>query len=214
MINKLLIDLFDYTGNTAEPYRKAGWHVKQVDKKHGQDLLDWDFVAWFNQFCVDNHHHAMPQVGIIAMIPCTAYALSGNRHKKTPQRIPVFEESQKLCARVKQIIDFFDNIGILDFWMVENPASDIHTHNPWLGEVKQKFNPCDFAGYDPIPDNSRYNKQTWLWGKFRRMAIKRMEPFEKSSPIWKRFGGKSEKTKEARSITPLGFAYAFFEANN
>jgi hypothetical protein len=28
------------------------------------------------------------------------------------------------------------------------------------------------------------------------------------------YGGKSEKTKELRSITPLGFAYAFYEVNN
>jgi hypothetical protein len=28
-----------------------------------------------------------------------------------------------------------------------------------------------------------------------------------------KLGGKSEKTKELRSMTPMGFAYAFYEVN-
>jgi len=101
-----------------------------------------------------------PEVGIIAMIPCTAYALCGNRHKKEPSRIEIFNQSQILVERVRRVIDFFDSTGILQFWQVENPMSDIHTHNKWLGNPRQKFDPCDFAGYDPNPDDSRYNKKT------------------------------------------------------
>lgn len=119
-----------------------------------------------------------------------------------------------MTERIKLIIDFFDKLGILKFWQVENPMSDIHTYNKWLGKPRQKFDPCDFAGYDPIPDNSRYNKKTWLWGNFKLMEKKRIEPFEKENPGWKKYGGKSERTKELRSVTPLGFAYAFYEANH
>jgi hypothetical protein len=31
--------------------------------------------------------------------------------------------------------------------------------------------------------------------------------------MWAKLGGNSEKTKELRSLTPAGFAQAFFEAN-
>ena len=54
-------------------------------------------------------------------------------------------------------------------------------------------------------DTERYNKQTWLWGDFRNPAKKRLEPLSKDFPGWKKYGGKSLKTKNARSITPLRF---------
>jgi hypothetical protein len=208
----LLISLFDYSGNASEPYRKNGWKVIQIDKKLGIDIMQWDYIKALRESTEISD--ILPTVGIIAMVPCTAYALCGNKHKKTPERIKEFEISQKLVAKTKEIIDFFDRIGILKFYQIENPMSDIHTHNKWLGKIRQKINPCDFAGYDPIPDNSRYNKQTWLWGKFNLMEKKRLEPIEKDNPGWKNLGGKSERTKELRSITPKGFAYAFYEFNH
>ena len=100
------------------------WEVIQIDTKLGTDILNWDYIKIINQY-----QHALPEVGIIAMIPCTAYALCGNRHKKTPARKKIFQESQKLVAKTKEIIDFFDNIGTLKFWQVENPMSDIHISN-------------------------------------------------------------------------------------
>jgi len=211
-MNKLLISIFDHSGNASRPYLEKGWKVIQIDIKNGFDVMDFDYVKALR----DNSEWSdvLPEVGIIAMIPCTPYALCGNKHKKTPERIKMFNETQILTAKVKEIIDFFDKVGVLRFWQVENPMSDIHTHNTWLGKPRQKIDPCDFAGYDPIPDNSRYNKKTWLWGNFNLMEKKRLEPFEKDNPGWKKLGGKSERIKELRSITPLGLCYAFYEANN
>ncbi len=211
-MKNLLISLFDHSGNISRPYRENGWEVWQVDIKNGIDILTWDYKKLFGPLFGD--HKGNVRVGIIAAIPCTAYALSGNRHKKTEARKEVFKYSQLLCSKTEEIIEYFKSIGVLIFWQVENPSSDIHTHNPWLGKVKQKFNPCDFAGFDPIPDNSRYNKQTWLWGEFNQMELRRMEPFSKENPGWKNLGGKSERTKELRSITPLGFSYAFYHFNH
>lgn len=207
----VLIDLFDYSGNCARPYKENGWLVKQIEIKHGEDVLTWDYKKWFGELL---HSNKIEKVGIIAAIPCTAYALCGNRHKKSESRKPVFAYSQKLVARTKEIIDYFESLGLLLFWQIENPSSDIHTHNDWLGKPFQKFNPCDFAGYDPNPTASRYNKKTWLWGKFKKMSHKRMEPFTKYYDGYNKLGGKSERTKELRSITPLGFCYAFYEHNN
>ena len=94
--------------------------------------------------------------------------------------------------------------------------SIIHKLNPELGDIKFKFNPCDFAGYleENIQNTERYNKLTWLWGNFNNPIKKRLEPLEKDFPGWKKYGGKSLKTKNARSITPKGFSKAFYEANN
>ena len=116
--------------------------------------------------------------------------------------------------KVKDIIDFFDKVGIIKFWVIENPMSRIHKLNTWMGSPIFKFNPCDFAGYDPNPEKSIYNKQTWLWGKFNNPVKIRLEPLEKDYIGWKHLGGKSERTKYLRSITPIGFANAFYQANN
>lgn len=208
-MEKLLISLFDYTGNASRPYRENGWEVIQVDNQLGLDIFDFNIINVLNQY-----KYSLPIIGIIAMIPCTDYALSGAKHFKAKDLDGRTDKSQKLVEVTKNIIDFLDNERLLRFWQIENPMSRIHKLNDWMGDVKLKFNPCDFAGYDPNPDNSRYNKQTWLWGNFNIPEKKRLEPIYKENPGWVKFGGNSLKTKNARSITPLGFAYAFYEANH
>lgn len=210
-MNKVLISIFDLTGNASRPYREAGWEVIQIDIQHGVDILQWDYKKWYTESWHYRHKH---DIGIIAMVPCTDYALSGAKHFKKKDLNGDTTKSQELVAKTKEIIDYFTNERVLLFWQIENPMSRIHKLNPWMGEVKLQFNPCDYAGYDPTPDNSRYNKRTWLWGKFNMPEKKYMEPIAKENPGWRQYGGKSIKTKNARSITPLGFAYAFYEANH
>lgn len=215
MGNNVLISLFDYTGNASRPYRENGWEVMQVDIQLGIDIMQWDYKGWLKgnyDFTPDNETGL--RVGIIAMIPCTDYANSGSKHFKQKDSDGTTAKSQELVAKVREIIDFFEAKGVLTFWQAENPMSRIHKLNSWLGKIKLKFNPCDYAGYDPIPDNSRYNKTTWLWGKFNKPNKAYLEPLSKEYPGFKQLGGKSLKTKNLRSITPLGFAYAFYHANH
>lgn len=195
---KTLISLYDYSGNWSRPYKENGWNVIQVDKKLGIDILTW------------NYKHIKNVRGILIAQPCTDYALSGAKHFKAKDLDGRTEQSQVLVAKTYEIIKWF--CFDIDFWALENPMSRIHKLNKWLGEVKFKFNPCDFAGYGY--ENERYNKQTWLWGYFNNPVKKRLEPIQKEYPGFKKLGGKSEKTKELRSITPLGFAYAFYEQNH
>lgn len=215
MNNKCLISLFDYTGNASRPYKEAGWEVKQIDIQHGIDILEWDYIAWFRgNYDYDTINSIGLEVIIIAMVPCTDYALSGAKHFAKKDADGTTEKSQQLVAKTKEIIYFFDCLGVLKAWQIENPMSRIHKLNPWMGSPRLKFNPCDYAGYDPLPNMSRYNKKTWLWGKFNIPEKKYLEPISKDNPGWKQYGGKSIKTKNARSVTPLGFSYAFYQANN
>jgi hypothetical protein len=204
-MNKLLISLFDYTGNASKPYKEAGWDVIQIDIKHGIDIMTWNPIKAVGVY---------NKVGIIAMIPCTDYALSGAVWFAEKDKDGRTAKSQRLVYMTKKVIDVYNDDGMLEFWQVENPMSRIHKLNPWLGNPVLKFNPCDYAGYDPDPENSRYNKKTWLWGNFNIPEKKRLEPLQKEFPGHLNLGGKSERTKELRSITPLGFAYAFYEANH
>lgn len=210
-MKKALISLFDLTGNASQPYRENGWTVVQIDIQNGTDIMEWNYVRWFQE---QEYYGTYPEVGIIAMLPCTDYALSGARHFAAKDSDGRTEESQKLVAKTKEIIDFFDNMRVLRFWQIENPMSRIHKLNPWMGSPVQKFDPCDFAGYDPYPEKSQYKKKTWLWGRFNKMIPKPLPALHKENPGWKLYGGKSLKTKNARSVTPLGFCYAFYEANN
>jgi hypothetical protein len=84
---------------------------------------------------------------------------------------------------------------------MENPVGRLRKY---IGEPKMIFNPCDYG--DP------YTKKTLLWGDFIPPHKNRVEPVE-GSKLWRMYGGKSEKTKTMRSITPPGFARAFFEIN-
>lgn len=209
-MNNWLISVFDLTGNASEPYRKAGWDVTQIDIQNGVDFLTFDFIKELNRRC---EYGTYPQVGIIAMVPCTHDAVSGAKHFARKDADGTTKETDVLMDRLKKMIFFFEDQRLLKFWQIEQPKTRLHNRHPWIKPIIQKFNPCDFAGYDPVPNNSRYNKETWLFGKFNKMTPKPMSPIETDNPGWKKLGGKSLTTKNARSITPLGFAYAFYHAN-
>ena len=201
-MNKIILSLFDFTGNWSKPYRENGYEVIQIDIQLGQDILTWDYTKIpKDQVC-----------GILAACPCTDFALSGARHFARKDLDGSTEESKKLVYKTLEIIDYFKP----KFWVIENPMSRIHKCCPELGQIKFKFNPCDFAGYckDKIEQQeNRYNKATWLWGKFNNPIPKRLEPLQKDFPGWRKCGGKSLKTKNERSATPMGFAKAFYEVN-
>lgn len=197
----LLISLYDHTGNQSRPYRENGWEVIQIDIQSGQDILTWEYKN------IDRGR----KVVIIAAQPCDNYAVCGARHFAKKDANGETEKSQLLVVKTKEIIDWFNPFA----WVLENPKTRLHKMNQWIGQRPVFiFNPCDFAGWSPEPDSDRYNKETWLFGKFNAPVKNRLEPFKKDSPIWSDFGGKSLKTKNARSITPLGFAFAFYYANN
>jgi hypothetical protein len=86
-----------------------------------------------------------------------------------------------------------------EWWAVENPIGRL---NRYLGPPVMYFDPCDYG--DP------YTKRTALWGRFNNPKTSRVEPVEKSPIHWMPPG---PERAAKRSITPPGFARAFFEAN-
>jgi len=74
-------------------------------------------------------------------MPCTDYALSGARYFDKKDKDGTTEKSQQLMRKVKEILDYFQP----EIWCLENPMTRIRILNPWLGEVKFKFNPYDFG---------------------------------------------------------------------
>lgn len=132
--------------------------------------------------------------GVLAAPVCTDFAGSGARWWRG--KPPPYEGLSIVdaCLRIVAVTQ-------PHFWVLENPVGRLRR---WLGPPVMYFDPCDYG--DP------YTKRTCLWGKFNRPKLRRVKP-TKGSAMWARYGGKSERTKRLRSVTPPGFARAFFEAN-
>lgn len=135
--------------------------------------------------------------GILAAPPCTDFASSGARWFAEKDRDGRTLESMGVLIAVLEIIARSQPV----FWALENPIGRIRK---WMHTPTLTFDPCDYG--DP------YTKRTHLWGRFNIPEKTPVEPTE-GSKMWRCYGGKSERTKMIRSITPPGFAQAFFKAN-
>lgn len=202
---KTILSLFDYTGNWARPYAEAGADVICIDRKHGHDVGAFT-AEWLYEEILDNSYSGMVDA-ILAAPPCTDFAVSGARWWPAKDADGRTQLSVHLVEQVLRTVEFLQP----DFWVLENPVGRIETLVPDLkGYGPYWFQPCDFG--DP------YTKKTGLWGEFVPPlplfigGARNVEPTE-GSKMWRNYGGKSERTKTARSATPMGFAQAFFDAN-
>jgi len=133
--------------------------------------------------------------GILAAPPCTDFASSGARwFKEKDVNGQTIESQGVLIACLRIILECKPK-----FWVLENPVGRVRR---WLGDPALIFNPCDYG--DP------YTKKTLLWGEFNIPIKNPVEPTE-GSKMHRLPPGKDRAV--LRSITPPGFAMAFFEAN-
>lgn len=175
--DKIILSLCSGTGAWEKPYVDAGYNVIPVT------LPDNDVRTYQPP---DNVY------GILAAPPCTMFASSGARWKRTEKQMVDALSVVDACIR---IIHFSKPT----FWALENPVGRLRTY---IGPPVMYFNPCDYG--DP------WTKKTCLWGNFNAPIKNPVEP-EKKNRIHHMSPG-PERTK-LRSITPPGFAKAFFEAN-
>jgi hypothetical protein len=93
------------------------------------------------------------------------------------------------------------------FWVIENPVGRIGNYAN-IGKPFY-FQPCDYG--DP------YTKKTGLWGEFipplPLLSGGYYQPVEPVEGSRMHLLPPSPERAALRSITPLGFAYAFYEAN-
>lgn len=185
---KTILSLFDYSGNWSKPYREAGYKVIQIDIKLGLDIYNFEPTG-------DIH-------GILAAPPCTDFAVSGARWFHEKDRDGRTAQSIRLIKHALNIIETCRP----KWWALENPVGRLNRLIPVLREFGPRY-------FQPWWYGDTYSKKTGLWGVFTLPEpTSVVEPVE-GSKMWKLYGGKSERTKELRSVTPLKFAYAFFNAN-
>jgi hypothetical protein len=188
--DRLILSLCDFSGVWSQPYLDAGYDVVRADIKHGQDVRLLLFPD-------------RPVYGLLAAPPCTNFSKAGNRWRRSEQdmldALSVVDACLRLAAMTNPV-----------FWALENPVGKL---KHYLGTPKWYFNPCDYG--DP------YTKKTCLWGKFNapapgnRVDPLKVPPGHNSIDLFiKNKGQLPGKGRAAkRSVTPKGFAQAFFQAN-
>lgn len=191
-----IVSLFDSSAVWSQPYADAGYEVIRVDLSLGLDVFEWQAPSG-------------PVRGVLAAPPCDHMAGSGARWWAAKDADGRTDAGIALFHRTLELIDQMQPA----WWALENPVGRVNRLVPELAE----FGPWYFQ---PWHYGDAYTKKTGLWGTFNRNLQRRdVEPEmyesagKRGSWQWKKLGGKSERTKRLRSITPAGFAQAFFAAN-
>lgn len=183
---KIILDLCGGTGAWSKPYRDAGYDVRLITLPE----CDVRLFEYINE----------PVYGILAAPDCTDFSGSGAQYwpeKDADGRTLESLAVHDACCRIILIHN-------PKFWAIENPIGRL---KKWDGPVTFYFDPCDYG--------DAYTKRTCLWGRFNIPRWKPVRPERVCSQgsFLQKLGGKSERTKRLRSITPAAFAKAFFEAN-
>lgn len=209
-MRKIILDLCGGSGAWAKPYVDAGYDVRTIT------LPDNDVRTF--------HWDGEPVYGILAAPPCESFSNARRGHKVLNQSMSRNEglEIVKACMR---IIKECNPV----FWALENPATgDLEKY---LGKPRMTFQPYEYG--------DGWAKKTAIWGNFnvppkqytsknRPQAVPglyvrpgRSYPslaFQHKSALqfiesFTPFVDYIKTDYDLRSITPQGFAKAFFESN-
>lgn len=199
--NKVVLSLFDLSGAWSQPWADAGYQVYRFDIQDDPEIGDVNKFSteFFND--VFSSFDGLDIYAILAACPCTDFAVSGARHFAQKDADGRTELSIELVRQTLRTIEYFRP----SVWAIENPVGRIEKLTglqPWR------------LSFDPYHLGDTYTKKTLLWGRFNAdLPIAPVEPVE-GSKMHRLYGGKSIRTKNARSVTPDGFSYGFFMANN
>lgn len=231
---KTLLSLFDHSGNWSRPYAAAGWRVIRVDldgpaPEHGVDAYQADVrnidAAWLASAVPDGLFN-----GVLIADPCTEWSGSGARHWKAKDADGRTALAAKLVAHWLQLVAECETTAALMgepfFWARENPVGRSNRIVPFLARRGPQLIPQPSGPprrtLHPYFYGDPYTKATQLWGRFNPPAcgpvvapiMHTTTNGKRGSWMWKQLGGKSAKTKRLRSMTPEGFARAFYESNH
>jgi hypothetical protein len=167
----------------------GAWSKPYADAGYSVKVVDLERGEDVRLFQAETEVH-----GVLAAPPCTHLAGSGARwwEEKGIDALIWNLSIVDACLRIVQVCK-------PQWWALENPVGRL-VH--YLGPPKMYFHPWEYG--DP------YTKKTCLWGEFNEPKKSPVEPVEGGK--MHRMGPSPDRAK-LRSITPAGFAQAFFEAN-
>ncbi len=193
--DKIILDLCGGTGSWSKYYKDNGYDVRVITLPY-YDVLTYE----------------PPEkvYGILAAPPCTHFSIACNRLWNEKDRDGRTIEGLKVLIACLHIIAKCNP----QFWALENPVGRM---KQFLGEPTMIFKQTDFG----FP----CNKKTLLWGNFNIpqkqqhifKEIHKLEELDYKIPeLYQKEGIiKTDHDRRAavRSITPDGFAKAFYEVN-
>lgn len=210
---KIILDLCGGTGVWSEPYRIAGYDVRNIT------LPTYD---------VRTYQPPENVYGILAAPPCTMFSYARTNAKK-PRDLKEGMECARACLNIIwSVMEVKQETKLkkipLQFWALENLYHGFL--KKFLGKPAFTFDPWEFG--------EGYQKRTALWGHFNE-PIKTPIPmtqeakakaktnsylhtlgvkfdYLKSKDIHPEAFGELDR-QSRRAITPKGFAEAFFRAN-
>ncbi|HEC65381.1 hypothetical protein LCGC14_2095590 [marine sediment metagenome] len=204
--DKIILDLCGGTGAWSKPYKDSGYDVRVIT------LPEYDIMRWreYAKICIPVEEGNV--YGILAAPPCTMFSVARTVAKK-PRDLRQGMELVIACLDIiwecqYKVENLNQRTSSLKFWALENPKGLLEW---FLGEPVFQFQPYEFG--------DDYSKKTCLWGNFnkpKRLILTSPPPKGKTmkhlaTPMSHKRDFK--KMAELRSITPRGFAQAFFEAN-
>ena len=206
--DKIILDLCGGTGSWSKPYKDAGYDV------HILTLPDVDIIKWTAYPEIVKIVESGKVHGIFCAPPCTMFSRARTT-AKTPRDFRNATRVVRACIDIIWECQFENRFG-LTFWAIENPAGHLKR---FLGEPALRFQPYEYG--------DRYSKQTWLWGMFNEPKKNPIELNEEEIlrsrnntrhlpeiPEDYKRDGIMKPVQIRRSITPSGFARAFFDTNS
>lgn len=219
MKKKVILDLCGGTGSWSEPYRQSSAYKVILVTLPDSDVRLFEPPAAVH--------------GILAAPPCTQFAVSGARHwrRKDTERPELLREGLEVVFACLRIIEISKTRG-LKWWALENPVGRL-PH--FIGPYAYSFQPYEYG--DP------WLKRTCIWGWHQRPQLTPVQKPEGGAGRWKvsltnhlsptptaeqirrladtgmipadwihRLPPSADRAT-LRSITPPGWARAFFKAN-
>lgn len=193
---EIILDLCGGTGAWSKPYRDAGYDVRNIT---------------LPEFDVRLYKPPKNVYGILAAPPCKVFAISGARWKRTDEQMVEGLSIVDACLRIIFVCH-------PHFWALENPVGKLVYY---IGPYRYTFQPYEFG--DP------WTKKTCIWGEHNIPKKSPVDPIGQWTgradkkgivdhanylpPDWVIKLPPSANRAVLRSITPSGFAKAFFEAN-
>ncbi len=196
--NRIILDLCGGTGAWSKPYKDASYDVRNIT------LPEHD---------VRRYEPPENVYGILAAPPCTVFSKAAWKIKKADRKFAAGMQIVKACMNI--IWSVQEKGAPLKFWALENPMGYLYN---FLGKPSFYFQPWQFGETSFLA-----TKRTAIWGYFNQPAKTvrtRTIPFisphaSKRDKVDKKRENKewySARAKD-RSITPPGFARAFYESN-
>ena len=202
--DKIILDLCGGKGSWSKPYKENGYDVRVIDP---QEWLEDDYGTG------DVRLFKKPKeiiYGILAAPPCTQFSGSGARHWKKKGKEPLLEGLSVVdaCLRIVLTTD-------PTFWVLENQVGRL---KHYIGDAKCTFQPYEYG--------DAYSKRTCLWGNFNipeptdvvepdmvEFISKKGVKKRMSKNYYESFKLPVNERARLRSMTPQGFAKAFYKAN-